>query len=518
MSKSVAEYEISDGLTEQDLVGMLKTRISITINQTTTDRLVFFDTFDWRLFEKSLLLYQSKDELVLQHIPSSQTLLGQPISNQPKFIRDFPGGKLKKRLEPIVEMRALLKLGEADLYISSYCILNDDEKTVARLTFKTLKPHPQNSTGPIAKRLVVTPVRGYGKSAKTLIHHLEAIGLEPEPDNLLVKALEAGPRTPGDYLAGLKVKLDPGLRADEATKIILRPALRVMELNEEGIKKDIDTEFLHDFRVAVRRTRSVLSQVKGVFSEETTLRFKRDFAVIGKLTNELRDLDVYLLAEDNFKAMLPDNVREDINPLFEYMRQKRAAALQNVIDGLNSAHYRDTLQAWDTFLNEPAPASSMAVNATTPIMALAQNRIYKKYRRIVKRGSRVLDNIEDEQLHALRIECKKLRYLMNFFQSLFPRKKINTLIKQVKKLQINLGDFNDLCVQEVYLLNTPNELTISGFEAGKTFVAIGCLVGAIQQERAQVKANFAQTFTQFARPANQKLFRQLFATEKRVKK
>jgi hypothetical protein len=49
------------------------------------------------------------------------------------------------------------------------------------------------------------------------------------------------------------------------------------------------------------------------------------------------------------------------------------------------------------------------------------------------------------------------------------------------------------------------------------FVAIGCLVGVIQQEREQVKAHFADTFTDFATRKNQKAFRKLFADKKRVK-
>ena len=42
-------------------------------------------------------------------------------------------------------------------------------------------------------------------------------------------------------------------------------SLQTLRINEDGVRKDLDSEFLHDFRVAVRRTRSALSQIKGVF-------------------------------------------------------------------------------------------------------------------------------------------------------------------------------------------------------------------------------------------------------------
>ena len=143
------------------------------------------------------------------------------------------------------------------------------------------------------------------------------------------------------------------MRSDEATKVILRFLLHVMRINEVNIEKDLDTEFLHDFRVAIRRTRSALGQIQYVFPTGTTDRFKKDFAFVGKLSNELRDLDVYLLNENTYKAMLPPALRDDIDPLFEYLRQKRSKALQKVLSGLKSKKYAKILQDWEAFLNQP---------------------------------------------------------------------------------------------------------------------------------------------------------------------
>jgi len=61
-------------------------------------------------------------------------------------------------------------------------------------------------------------------------------------------------------------------------------------------------------------------------------------------------------------------------------------------------------------------------NAAVPIIDLARKRIYKRYQRVVSDGDYILTHTQDELLHALRIECKKLRYLMEFFASLFPKK------------------------------------------------------------------------------------------------
>ena len=162
-------------------------------------------------------------------------------------------------------------------------------------------------------------------------------------------------------------------------------------------------------------------------------------------------------------------------------------------------------------MKKPERDSDNASNAKLPVIDLARNRINKKYRNVVKLGGQIAENTEDDTLHVLRIHCKKLRYLMEFFSSLFPRKKIKILIHQLKKLQGNLGDFNDLSVQREYLLNVIEELPISHPQSKKALVAVGSLIGTLEKEQQNVKDAFAKTFTDFASPANRGLFRELFA-------
>jgi CHAD domain-containing protein len=162
-------------------------------------------------------------------------------------------------------------------------------------------------------------------------------------------------------------------------------------------------------------------------------------------------------------------------------------------------------------LNEPISKKRAAKNGAIPIVELARKRTYKRYRRVIKDGDYILSHTKDELLHSLRIECKKLRYLMEFFTSLFPRKKITRLIKQLKKLQDNLGDFNDLSVQQEYLMHMAEELPIDDSRSRKALVATGYLVENLGNEQRAVKAKFADTFKEFASPDNQDLFRRLFA-------
>ena len=507
------QYKLPDGYDEKQFMRKLADQYSIKKEQAISERFAIYDTFDWRLFNKSLILYGCGHKLFLRKPAKSKIIHTIEIASLPVFIWDFPDGELKRHLAPIIKMRALLKLVEVYSRSAPYRVLNRDEKTVARLVHEDLRSSGAKDAPALATHLWLKPVKGYPKYLRDLAKQFEKAGLRiRNKEEIFYKALEIEDKKPGSYSAKVNIQLDPDMRSDEATQVILRFLLYVLRINETNIEKDLDTEFVHDYRVAIRRTRSALGQIQWVFPTETTDRFKKDFAFVGKLSNDLRDLDVYLLNEATYKAMLPPVLRADIDPLFDHLRKKRSKAFQKVISGLKSKKYEKILKDWEAFLNQPRQDDGAAPNAELPIIDLACKRIYKKYRNVVKAGNLILENAEDEMLHALRIHCKKLRYLMEFFSSLFPRKKINVLIEQLKKLQDNLGDFNDLCVQEEYLLNITTELPATHRRLKKTLVAIGSLVGTLGRERQMVKDALAETFTDFASPENKELFQELFAS------
>ncbi len=506
------KYNLPVGHDQVRLMGELASHFAIKTERPIQKRIAIYDTFDWRLFNKSLVLYGSGKKLFLRKLLKNENIHSTDIVSTPVFLWDFPDGGLKELLAPIIKMRALLKLVEVYSRSTSYRILNPDEKTVVRLVYDEIRTTRRKDSPVLAIYLWLLPVKGYPKYSRNLAKRLNEAGFTAdEKEDIYSKSLAAVNKSPGSYSSKFKIRLDPDMSSDESIKSILLFLLQVIKTNEVYIEKDLDTEFLHDYRVAIRRTRSVLGQVKNVFPKETTVRFKKDFSFVGKLSNQLRDLDVYLLKEDAYKAMLPDVLRGDIDPLFDYLRGKRLKALKQVVSSFESNKYRQILQDWEAFLNEPQRDSTRTSHSDLKILTLAQKRIYKQYRSIIEAGSRILENTDDNKLHALRIECKKLRYLMEFFSSLFSGKKINILIKQLKKVQDNLGDLNDLRVEEEYLLHIAEELRATGHKNKKALLAIGSLIGALDGKKRVVRSKFTKTFKDYASSQNEQVFRGLFA-------
>ena len=504
---------VKDDRDGRELISDLATHSLLIQERSETKNVAIYDTFDWRLFERSLVLFGAKSELILHRLSDYKIVRRTKVNSLPRFAWDFPDSDLKTLLAPILEMRRLLKLTELRSLSTIYRILNKEQKTVVRLNYEEIRRHTQQQTPCV--HLHVEPVRGYPRYYRTTVDRLEKMGFaQINPKTMYLDVLKESNKTPGDYSSKLRLQLEPNMRSDEATKIILRSLFRTMTVNENYIIEDLDTEFLHDFRVAIRRTRVALSQIKRVFPADITKKFQKDFAILGKLSNELRDLDVYLLKENTYKKMLPGSLRDEVNPLFVFLKNKRSKVLEEVKNSLSSREYAKVLRTWEKFLDGPPADSPTAPNATVPIFELARKRIHKRYTEILRNGDQLLETANHERLHALRIECKKLRYLMEFFFSLFPRKKISLLIKELKSLQDNLGDFNDLCIQQAYLRKTVDELPIADQQAKKTTLAIGSLIGSLEEQTQMVKGSFSEIFTRFALPKNRGLYHELFVATK----
>ena len=508
-------YSVPEATLLQHILDVIKTQFSVQKEPLVRRTQHFYDTFDWRLFNKSLVLQTDGTDVSLGSYVDDLVLETVPCKKLPKFVWDLPDSPLKKRLAPIVEMRALLPLFALRKRTTPNRILNEDAKTVVYLDFENISiKQAGKSLLPLPLTVSLRPVRGYETEAARVADLLEKTGLQQATSSSFAAALQETGFDTQRYSSKLNVLLQPDQRSDEAAKQIFRFLLDIIRKNEQGVLQDTDTEFLHDFRVAIRRTRSGLSQIKDVFAETVTEKFKKEFATIGKASNQLRDLDVYLLDADRFRARLPEHMSDDISPLFVQLQKMRQSALQDVRKFVQSDTYCNTLIDWQAFLNQPPANPAAAANAERPIATVARERINKRYRSLLKKGRRIDANSEDAQLHALRIDGKKLRYLLEFFASLFPAQQLGILLKQLKKLQDNLGQFQDLCVQEMELQQFIDSISLRQRGARKTIAAIGCLIGAIDREKWQVRKQFDHIFKDFASSKNKALFAELLSNQK----
>ncbi|BBO78374.1 CHAD domain-containing protein [Desulfosarcina widdelii] len=474
------------------------------------DSFEVMDTFDWRLFKTGWLMLRSTDAYRTIDIHTGQPIDKLVLQSEKRivFAWDFTESEMADALEPVMEMRALISLGKVECQCVQHELLNSDEKIVARLVLETYRL----DTGENAvEHCRIEPVRGYAKAAKLAVAGLQEMGLEPARQSPVLTLLERNGFSPGTNSSKVDIELQPDIPATEAVRRIMEQLVTVMHQNLSGVREDIDSEFLHDFRVSVRRARSLLGQMKGVLDARTTADLTTRLKNMGDITGNLRDLDVYLLKKAEYTAMVADVLKPGIAQLFSALARKRRYAKARMIKRMATDAFASDMDVLDAFVRSDRPAKSDAPEGNRPIGELARAVIHKRYRRIVKKGRKITAATPDEELHRLRIDCKKLRYLLEFFTSLFPKDQMKILIKQLKQLQENLGDFNDLSVQQEFLVDylqgiapkSPREILLAA--------AVGGLVTRLGIEHQRVRSQFLSVFARFDDAENRNRFKSLFA-------
>lgn len=462
-----------------------------------------YDSFDWRLYQKNLALVGDGRHLFLAHLNEATVFWPLLIDKPPVLAEQLPSSSLKKKIVPILQPRALLPQLHVFTHVSRYMLTDADEQPMAELWFVALRPSAAPEGTPFAVYACLLSNAEDQVDLSVLQQWLLGEGATAVEFSALYHHLmqQAG-QQPTSYNAKPQIQLDPTAATATALLHLLQAEMSTVQTNLPYLSQDIDVEFLHDFRVALRRARSLISQFRYLLPPPASEQFRAELKEMAQWTNDLRDLDVYLLAESAYRQLLPDILQADIEPLFAYLQQKRIQVLATAVANLQSDRAQTMLRNWSRFLAQPAADDRL----NEPILPVAQKQIYKQYKRILKDGRKLLKSEEEAQMHALRIQCKKLRYLLEFFATLFPAKKMATLTTQLKLLQANLGQINDLYIQELYLLRLAAELP----KGGPTLLAIGALVGELHRQRTEAKAAFKKTFAQFAVSQNQQLFAKLF--------
>ena len=276
------------------------------------------------------------------------------------------------------------------------------------------------------------------------------------------------------------VKLSPDDNAISAVTRVAQALVRSIQRSENGIIEDTDSEYLHQYRVSIRKLRSLLALIKGVYPPDETDRLRSAFGGYAKETNALRDLDVYLLDEAAYQARLDPSLADGLNAFFVDLRKGRDREYLRLKRVLTSTDYQKRSKAdQDWFFLPDLPRGPIAEES---IYKLVTNQILRRYQSICRKGTRIEIGTSDSEIHKLRIECKKLRYLLELFSGLLPANKTKRFIHRLMSLQTKLGRFNDYCVQTQFLvtrLKNPEAL------ASSTAAAIGGLITSLSLSKQE---------------------------------
>ena len=475
----------------------------------------YYDTFDGLLHAAGFSLVHEDGMLSLIERESGmvQASLTTPPPRMPSFAGELEPGPLRDALRKLTDIRALLPLVQVQLRERRMSVLDGEKKTVVRLAIEeTSLTGPAGKVSPLRPRLRVSAIRGYDSERHSVLLTLEEeLGFTPADELLVDEAVRAAGGVPGGFPAKIEVPLRVEERADVAAAAVLRALLDVIEANLDGTTEDLDSEFLHDLRVSVRRSRAVQRELKGVFSPSDLAHFRAEFRWLQGATGDARDLDVHVLDFDAMRALVPEPMQDDLDPLLDVLRARRMKAHSRLVRDLRSAHATRLLAGWRVFLDRLEDADEAdRPDAARPIGEVAGQRIGKVYRQMVRMGRAIDESSPAADYHELRKKGKELRYLLELFGArLYPGEVVKPMIKTLKGLQDVLGRHQDREVQVASLQSLGPE--IGRAENGAAaLMAVGALIGRLADDERAARGEFSGRFADFASKQQRRLVKETF--------
>ena len=472
------------------IVGALGAEFTAAAGVSRLERRTRLDTFDGRLRAARLALEHRVDAAAarLELVLADATMIEAPTGRGlrwPAFTAVLPAGPVRDAVAPVAGIRALVAVSAERRLLRRVDLRNVDGKIVARVELDEPAP-PGQAPGRSPAQLRVYPLRGYDGEARRAVRLLQGAGLgwlEPASP----AAVGRPPRPGGDPAEAAPVLLARALTGFLAT----------MRANLPGVLDDVDTEFLHDFRVALRRTRATLKLGRPVLGAAFSTRWEPALGWLGEVTAPGRDLDVYLLGLPAMAAWLVAADAADLELFAEHLGRRRAADRDELVRTLRSVRFRRLIRDWDEELTRLATGPVGAPGQIRSAGELAKQASSGAYRRVVRGGAAITRISPAVDLHRLRSRCKELRYALEVFAPLIEAGARTRIVADLTALQDVLGRFQDSQVQRDALGVFAGEMMAQGTTAA-ALLAMGELIGHLDADQRRARTEFEGVFARFA--------------------
>jgi CHAD domain-containing protein len=202
---------------------------------------------------------------------------------------------------------------------------------------------------------------------------------------------------------------------------------------------------LKRYRVATRRLRAALRAFEGAFPRREVRDLRDDLGELATVAGAARDLEVRIADLTQWALERGGEAPAGVRPLSETWQAERADALARLDARFSTRRHRRLLEDLVAFVEAPAGSARRAGETPVrPIGLQAGSLIWDSYERLLAydRGIRWADLVT---MHQLRIEAKRLRYLLEFLGEILGPERSDLIVRLVA-VQDHLGLLNDAAV------------------------------------------------------------------------
>lgn len=257
--------------------------------------------------------------------------------------------------------------------------------------------------------------------------------------------------------------LSPDMQAEEGCMQIVQACLTQFQANLPGVMAGRNSEFLHQSRVALRRLRVALRLFRTLCAPPDTLR--ADLRAIAAALGPARDWDV--LCDEILPPIAP-HFADDVvwQAGYAALEEKRASVHSTLRDTLRQLRPGAWLLAFNLWLRQ-FERQSQARIATTPVRGSlrprpsrlqqwARKKLAQQHRQLIRHAPGWVTDTPARQ-HAFRVDIKRQRYAVEFFQALFDHAEQKQYLSAIQALQAGLGEITDIRMASRLLTETSDE-------------------------------------------------------------
>lgn len=250
-----------------------------------------------------------------------------------------------------------------------------------------------------------------------------------------------------------KFNLDYKMSPAKGIQILYRHFTQNLFLQEKYILKNIDGESIHDYRIFLRKARTLVNEFREFLPPDQYLYLNNEFAWMSEVTTPVRDMDVHLQLTDIYLGIIPERLVQTFIDFQKWITSSRENSYAYLVKMFNSERYKKFKNILKKNINCRRGSKKKSLGD------YVHHKINNQYMDVIKLLSRIDRDTSPhpEIIHDLRKEIKKLRYLMEFFVSIYSIKKIQPIIDALKIIQSHLGVYNDTKYQKENLNNYLNK-------------------------------------------------------------
>jgi len=417
---------------------------------------LYLDTFDWSLLKNKLSLryrisngramYTLKSLGAIEEGIAKRMEIEVPLDGPVDAPAEVPAKRIHKLIHNLIFPRKLLEHIQVSTGRRRYQILSPEGAEIelafdaSSLSLRGL--HQKRRTQKLHE-MEAEIHHGSATALESLASSLSAaFGYSPSTASKFEVALERfklplpSKKTPEK----LKVRFED--RLDFAVRKILTYQFQRFREQLPGVRQEIDTEFVHQARVATRRMRSALRLFREAIPQSTVTYLGKELKWLGSKFGTVRDLDVFLLNLSRFRPQIKRFPSKKKKAFENWIEKHQRAPLKALREALESSRYKTFERRFTQFLERPLPARPRAPLAVKPVREVAPLVITEKFEAAIQQGQKVLANPKLKQFHALRIQMKKLRYALEFMGPAYDGA-LTPFIERTVEIQDCLGELQD---------------------------------------------------------------------------